>query len=185
MSNDALSGLTHIDGKGRAVMVDVTGKAITERRAITSGLVVGLTDAPGFLDDHLDLLTEARMAGLRAAKATSELIPLCHPVPLEAIAIDFRIHPHAIEVAATTATVAQTGVEMEALCACAVAALSVLGRVRETHPYASIEQLGLLEKRGGRSGLWQRTPNPRHDENETTDSFVSDDGGSSVSGDQA
>jgi cyclic pyranopterin monophosphate synthase len=160
MGDDVPTGLTHIDSRGRAVMVDVTGKATTHRRAITSGQVVGLSDAPGFVERHLDVLTEARMAGLRAAKATSALIPLCHPLPLEAIAIDFRIHPHAIEVSATAETVAQTGVEMESLCACAVAALSVLGRVREIEPAASVEQLGLLEKRGGRSGVWRREDDP-------------------------
>jgi cyclic pyranopterin phosphate synthase len=137
-------------------MVDVTGKAVTVRRAITSGLVAGISDAPRFVGDRLEVLSEARVAGLGAAKATSTLIPLCHPLPLEAIAIDFFVHPHTIEVRATAETIGQTGVEMEALCACAVAALSLLGRVRDVDPDASIEQLGLLEKRGGRSGLWRR-----------------------------
>jgi cyclic pyranopterin phosphate synthase len=160
------TGLTHIDSRGRAVMVDVTAKAITHRQATTSGLVVGLADASDFVEHHPDVLTEARMAGLRAAKATSALIPLCHPLPLEAIAIDFRIHLHVIEVSVTTQTIAQTGVEMEAMCACAVAALSVLGRVRENDPTASIEQLGLLEKRGGRSGLWRRERDAEYGEGE-------------------
>jgi cyclic pyranopterin phosphate synthase len=141
---------THLDARGRAVMVDVT--------AIASGRVVGLSDAPGFVAADPELLTEARIAGLRGAKATSTLIPLCHPLPLEAIAIDFHIGPHAIEIVATAETIGQTGVEMEALCACAIASLSVLGRVQRHHRAASIEALGLEEKRGGRSGLWQRRP---------------------------
>ena len=156
VGSDDRVGFTHLDARGRAVMVDVTGKAVTVRRAITSGRVVGITDAPRVIANQIEILTEARMAGLGAAKATSTLVPLCHPLPLEAIAIDFLVEPHVIEVRATAETIGQTGVEMEALCACAVAALSVLGRVRENDPDASIEALGLLEKRGGRSGLWRR-----------------------------
>jgi cyclic pyranopterin phosphate synthase len=156
MSEGPDESFTHLDAHGRAVMVDVTHKATTHRRAVTSAVVLGLADAPRFFIENPDVLTEARMAGLRAAKATSELVPLCHPLPLEAISIDFRIHPRSFELIATAETIGQTGVEMEALVAVTVAALSLLGRVQTVHRSASIEGIGLEEKRGGRSGLWRR-----------------------------
>jgi cyclic pyranopterin phosphate synthase len=148
--------LTHIDDRGRAVMVDVTHKAFTGRLAHTSSRVSNLTDAVGFVTEHPEFLTEARMAGLQGAKVTSDLIPLCHPLPLDGIAIDFAVEPHAIECRATAETVGQTGVEMEALVASTVSALCLLGRLRDVDPAASIEHLVLDEKRGGRSGVWRR-----------------------------
>jgi cyclic pyranopterin phosphate synthase len=157
MTGDAAGvGLTHIDERGRAVMVDVTNKAVTHRRAIASSRVAGFPDAPKFVTSRPDLFTEARLAAIAGAKATSTLVPLCHPLPLDAIAIDFSVTQHEIEITAMTATIGQTGVEMEALTACALAALAVLGRARKVHRSASIEDLGLQEKRGGRSGLWRR-----------------------------
>lgn len=148
--------LTHIDERGRAVMVDVTHKAVTERLARASATVAGLADALRFVEEHPEVLNEARMAGVSAAKSTSELIPLCHPLALDSTVIDFVIRSQAIDVRATTGTIGQTGVEMEALVACATAALSLVARLRTTDPGASIESLGLEEKRGGRSGLWVR-----------------------------
>lgn len=101
-------------------------------------------------------LAEARLAGIGAAKGTSELIPLCHPLPLSALEVGFRLQVDSIEVLAFAATHAQTGVEMEALTACAMAAVSLLGSARAHDPLASVEELTLWEKRGGRSGVWQR-----------------------------
>jgi cyclic pyranopterin phosphate synthase len=157
---DGEPGLTHLDARGRARMVDVSSKAITRRRAIASARVVHLTDAMGFVKDHPDLLAEARAAGFAAAKQTSRLIPLCHPIPLDSVTIDFAVRRGEIELVATAESIGQTGVEMEAMSAVALAALSILGRARRHAPDAVIEQLGLEEKRGGKSGTWQRHASP-------------------------
>jgi len=151
--------LTHVDDRGRAVMVDVTAKALTHRRATTSARVTGVADAvrrfgPGGPD--ADVLSAARVAGLRAAKATSELVPLCHPLPLTDLSVEFDLSGTEIEVVASAATFGQTGVEMEALTACALASLSLVSYLGASDSGVAIEGLTLLEKRGGRSGTWLR-----------------------------
>ena len=141
-------------------MVDVTAKALTHRRAATSARVTGVQAAivrfgPGGRDT--DALSVARVAGLRAGKATSQLLPLCHPLPLTDLSVDFDLSEEEIEVHATAETVGQTGVEMEALTACALAALSLVNYLGPTDAKVRVEDLTLLEKRGGRSGTWIRT----------------------------
>jgi cyclic pyranopterin phosphate synthase len=114
--------------------------------------------SPGREVGEQGLLEAARLAGLGAAKRTAELIPLCHPLPLSTIEVDFELSAEQIEVFALTATVSQTGVEMEALVACAVAGVTLLGFARRHDPLASFGELTLWDKRGGRSGHWQRDP---------------------------
>jgi cyclic pyranopterin phosphate synthase len=156
---DMSGDFTHLDRHGHAHMVDVNDKAVTLRRATTKCLVVGLArtlpEIGGESGDN-EVLSAARVAGVQAAKATSSLIPLCHPLPLTALSIDFAVRDDALEISATVETMAKTGVEMEALTACAVAALTVLGAARGRDPEASIEQLTLWNKSGGRSGQWRR-----------------------------
>lgn len=145
--------LSHIDEHGHAVMVDVTGKAQTHRRAEARCRVIHTGDlgsaAPA-------VLAGARAAGLLGAKQTSALIPLCHPLPLSALEIEFSVSEDAVEIIAVAETYGQTGVEMEALCACGVAALSLVAAVDDTTRNLVIEDLAVWEKAGGRSGHWTR-----------------------------
>jgi cyclic pyranopterin phosphate synthase len=154
--------LTHLDEHGEARMVDVGGKPVTERRAVaratvrmspeTAQLVVA-GDAP-----KGDVLGTARIAGVMAAKRTGELIPLCHPIGLDHVDVDSDIDAQAgtITLTATAAVTARTGVEMEAMTAAAVAALTVYDMVKGVERGVAIEQVVLLEKTGGRSGPWRR-----------------------------
>lgn len=148
--------LSHIDEHGRASMVDVTGKAMTLRRAEARAVVVGVGDLSTLAGGQQELLGAARVAGLHAAKQTSRLIPLCHPLPLMDCSLDFYLGTGTVEVRATTETVGQTGVEMEALTACAAAALSIVAGLGSSRSEASIEELTLWEKSGGKSGHWRR-----------------------------
>jgi cyclic pyranopterin phosphate synthase len=157
--NDRLS---HLDEDGRARMVDVGGKPHTERSATASAMVklspaaarvVAQGDAP-----KGDVIGVARIAGIQAAKRTSELIPLCHPLSLSHIDVDASVDPHAgeIRITAQARTHGPTGVEMEALTAAAVAALTVYDMVKGIERGAHIAEVALLEKSGGRTGTWQR-----------------------------
>ena len=159
-----MSELTHLDSKGRAVMVDVSDKETTLRRAVAHAVVrvspetarvVVVGDAP-----KGDVIGAARIAGIQAAKRTSELIPLCHQLPLSFVGIEASIDVDTgtIELVAEAQTTAQTGVEMEALMAASVAALTVYDMVKGVERGASIERVELLEKSGGRSGHWTRGP---------------------------
>ena len=156
--------LTHFDESGNAVMVDVTQKQVTRRRAEAHCWIRGLDDARGVLQEqrNSEVLSVARVAGIFGAKKTSALIPLCHPLPLSAIEMTFVIESDSIEIVAAVETESQTGVEMEALCACGVAALSIVSQLRAHHLELFIDRLELLIKSGGRSGLWMR------DSSETT-----------------
>ncbi len=159
-----MSELTHLDSKGRAAMVDVSDKETTLRRAVAHAVVrvspetarvVVVGDAP-----KGDVIGAARIAGIQAAKRTSELIPLCHQLPLSFVGIEASIDVDTgtIELVAEAQTTAQTGVEMEALMAASVAALTVYDMVKGVERGASIERVELLEKSGGRSGHWTRGP---------------------------
>jgi cyclic pyranopterin phosphate synthase len=153
-------GLTHLDEHGRAHMVDVTSKPLTRRVAVARCTVVTATDATKALTgarDGLDKVEAARFAGIQAAKQTSLLIPLCHPIRLDRVTVDVIVDVHAVEITAVTEIVERTGIEMEALTACAVAALSIFDVLSGTDPEASIEHLTLWHKSGGRSGDWQRS----------------------------
>lgn len=152
--------LTHLDEQGRAHMVDVAAKPLTRRVAVAKCSVVTTADATqtlGEARDGLDLVQGSRFAGIQAAKQTSSLIPLCHPIRLDRVAVDVAVDVHRIEISAFTEIVERTGVEMEALTACAICALTVVKALMEVDPEASVEQLTLWHKSGGRSGIWERS----------------------------
>jgi cyclic pyranopterin phosphate synthase len=152
-------GLTHIDERGRARMVDVTSKMPTRRVAVARCRVVTTADAASVLrggSDGLDTVEAARVAGMQGAKLTSSLIPLCHPIRIDGVTVALTVRPHEVEIDATAEVVERTGVEMEALTACAVAALTVVKALADVDPEASVEELTLWHKSGGRSGVWQR-----------------------------
>jgi cyclic pyranopterin monophosphate synthase len=160
--SESTEPLTHLDADGRARMVDVGEKPATERRAIARAVVavspstaaaVQAGDAP-----KGDVLGVARIAGIQAAKRTSELIPLCHPLALSFVGVDGEIDPAAgtITLTAEARTTGPTGVEMEALTAASVAALTVYDMVKAIERGAEIRETVLIEKSGGRSGTWRR-----------------------------
>lgn len=152
---------THLDEAGRARMVDVGEKAVTRRTATAAARV---TMAPATLQMILDgghqkgdVLGVARVAGIMAAKRTHELIPLCHPLPLDSVAVELTCHPEeeAVEIRATCATSARTGVEMEALTAAGVAALTVYDMCKSVDRAMRIDAVRLLHKAGGKSGTFR------------------------------
>ncbi|HEU4975319.1 MAG TPA: cyclic pyranopterin monophosphate synthase MoaC [Baekduia sp.] len=154
--------LTHLDADGAARMVDVGGKPVTERRAVARALVrmspstaraVAAGDAP-----KGDVLGTARIAGIQAAKRTGELIPLCHPIGLDHVDVEGSVDVEGgvVTLTATAAVTARTGVEMEAMTAAAVAALTVYDMVKGIERGVAVERVELLEKSGGRSGTWRR-----------------------------
>lgn len=158
----AVSRLSHLDGDGRARMVDVGGKPETDREAVARGRVVTRSDVVRLVraDDlpKADVLATARLAGIGGAKRTSELIPLCHPLPLSAVDIEFSLDAEAgvIDIQATTRTHGRTGVEMEALTAVAVAGLTLHDMIKAVDPAATLTDVQLLSKSGGKRGEWRR-----------------------------
>ncbi|MGH2870964.1 MAG: cyclic pyranopterin monophosphate synthase MoaC [Solirubrobacteraceae bacterium] len=158
-----MSELSHLGADGRAEMVDVSDKDATLRRAVaravvrvsppTAALVVAGNAPKG------DVVGVARIAGIQAAKRTHELIPLCHQLPLSFVGVEAAIDAEAglIELTAEARTSAQTGVEMEALTAASVAALTIYDMVKGVERGATIERVELIEKSGGRSGHWTRS----------------------------
>ncbi|WP_224744549.1 bifunctional molybdenum cofactor biosynthesis protein MoaC/MoaB [Chryseoglobus sp. 28M-23] len=153
-------GLSHLDSDGRARMVDVGGKDVTARRAVAAARYVTRPDVIALLrDDGLpkaDVLTTARLAGIGAAKRTSELIPLCHPLPLDAVSIDLDLTDDAVLITATASTSSRTGVEMEALTAATVAGLTLHDMIKAVDPEGALTDVRLLEKTGGKRGDWRR-----------------------------
>ena len=155
-------GLTHLDPLGRARMVDVTPKDVTHRRAIAKGRVhmdpeTAALVARGAIAKG-DVLSVARVAGIQAAKRTPDLIPLCHPLMVGAVHVNFHIGHDFIEIEAQVETVDRTGVEMEALTACSVAALTVYDMCKSSDRAMVIGDITLWEKTGGRSGPYRRDP---------------------------
>jgi cyclic pyranopterin monophosphate synthase len=151
--------LTHVDEHGKAHMVDITGKAPTLRIAEAQCLVLTAADVSNVLADPAvgpGLLEAARFAGMLAAKQTSSLVPLCHPIRLDGVALDVQQVSGGFRIITEVAIIDRTGVEMEALTACAAAALVLLQPLLEVDPSTSIEGLTLWRKTGGRSGTWQR-----------------------------
>ena len=153
--------LTHVDDQGAARMVDVSGKDVTARtarasgRVLVSAQVVDLLRGPGAPKG--DALAVARIAGIQGAKRTPELIPLCHPLALHAVEVDVDVADDAVEITATVRTADRTGVEMEALTAVATAALTVVDMVKAVDKGATITDIRVEEKSGGRSGTWRRS----------------------------
>ena len=151
-------GLTHVDAEGRARMVDVGGKPETEREAVAAGSVLMQPATLALIleggIEKGDVLTTARLAGIMGAKQTSALIPLCHPIPLTQVAVELEPDQEraAVHITATARTVARTGVEMEAMTAVSVAALTVYDMCKAVDRAIRIEGVRLLRKRGGKSG---------------------------------
>lgn len=152
--------LTHFDASGAAWMVDVADKAPTRRLARASGRIVMQAATLRLITSGTakkgDVLGIARIAGIQAAKQTSTLIPLCHPLALTRVEVEFRILPRAraVECITTVETLGRTGVEMEALSAVSIALLTVYDMCKAVDRGMRIESVGLLEKRGGKSGTW-------------------------------
>ncbi|MGA2805632.1 MAG: cyclic pyranopterin monophosphate synthase MoaC [Acidimicrobiales bacterium] len=157
-------GLTHVDPLGRARMVDVTPKEPTHRRAIARCKVRMLPETTVNIASNAinkgDVLGAARIAGIQAAKRTAELIPLCHPLLVGSVALNFTIGDDFVEVETQVEAVDRTGVEMEALTACAVAALTIYDMCKSADRSMVVEELCLWEKTGGRSGVWRRESEP-------------------------
>jgi cyclic pyranopterin monophosphate synthase len=148
--------LSHLDADGNAHMVDVGDKAVTRRRAVARGVIAMKPETTAaILNNGLpkgDVLAVARIAGIQAAKKTSDLIPLCHPLMLTSVSVDLVVRDGAVEIEATVETTGQTGVEMEALTACSVAALTLYDMCKAIDKTMEIGQIALWEKSGGRSG---------------------------------
>lgn len=154
-----MSGLTHLDEQGRARMVDVGGKAETHRVAIALGRIRMTPATLAALRDGKvlkgDVLAVARIAGIMAAKRTGELIPLCHPLALDAVSVEFAFVEDGVEARATASLTGRTGVEMEALTAVSVALLTIYDMAKAIDKAMVIEGVRLIEKRGGKSGDWR------------------------------
>ncbi|MGH9157708.1 MAG: cyclic pyranopterin monophosphate synthase MoaC [Acidimicrobiales bacterium] len=153
-------GLTHIDPLGRARMVDITPKEPTHRRAMARCKVFMQSQTTGMVASNAvtkgDVLAVARVAGIQAAKRTPDLIPLCHQLTIGSVYVNFTIGDDHVEIEAQVETVDRTGVEMEALMACSVAALTIYDMCKSTDKTMVIAELTLWEKSGGRAGLWRR-----------------------------
>ncbi|MDB5440149.1 MAG: moaC [Caulobacteraceae bacterium] len=153
-----MSELTHIDAAGRARMVDVSDKPVTTREATAIGLVrmspATLALATSGTGKKGEVMRTAELAGIMAAKRTSELIPLCHPLPLSKVVVEVTPVENGLSVTATVRTTGQTGVEMEALTAVSVACLTVYDMLKAAEKEMVIETVRLLAKSGGRSGDW-------------------------------
>ena len=156
-----MTGLTHFDAEGRAHMVDVSDKPVTDRIAVAQGTVIMTPQTLALITEGRakkgDVLGVARLAGIMAAKKTADLIPLCHPLPITKVALDLVADPAlpGIVVRATVKTGGQTGVEMEALTAVAVACLTIYDMVKAVEKSMRIEGIHLVLKDGGKSGLYE------------------------------
>ena len=154
-------GFTHLDPLGRARMVDVTPKEPSHRRAIARGRVHMTPETASAVTQGAikkgDVLAVARVAGIQAAKRASDLIPLCHPLMVGAVTVNFEINHDSIEVEAAVDTFDRTGVEMEALTACSVAALTIYDMCKSMDKSMVIGDIALWEKTGGKSGTYRRS----------------------------
>jgi cyclic pyranopterin phosphate synthase len=157
-----MSKLTHLDDAGAAHMVDVGAKATTSREAVAEGRISMTADALSAIRDGTakkgDVLAVARVAGIMAAKKTSDLIPLCHPIALSSATVDFDFEDKGLRVTATARTSGQTGVEMEALTAASVALLTLYDMAKALDKGMILSGIRLLAKSGGRSGDWRAQP---------------------------
>lgn len=154
--------LSHLDAAGRPRMVDVGQKAVTERIAVAEGVIRMSREALEQLERNAgpkgDVLTTAELAGVMAAKRTAELIPLCHPLPLDQVTVETSGDPSlpGVRVRATARAAARTGVEMEALTAVSVALLTIYDMIKAVDRGMELGEIHLLEKAGGKSGAWRR-----------------------------
>lgn len=164
--------LSHFRDDGASRMVDVGGKAVTSRMARAEAVVRMQPETLALIRDRKlakgDVFEVARLAGIMAAKKTGDLIPLCHPLGLDRVEIDFRIFDEtSVQIEATAAVQAKTGVEMEAMTAVSVAALTLYDMCKAVDRAMTIERIQLLEKTGGKSGHFQRNPNAEPVEGES------------------
>ena len=155
-----MSDFSHVDDQGQARMVDVSDKEPTRRVAVAEATVLAAPEVIGRIRDLSvakgPVLETARIAGIQAAKRTWELIPLCHPLPLDGVDVDCSLGDDRVRIVATARTTARTGVEMEALTAASVAALTVYDMCKALDRTMTITDARLLEKSGGRSGHFRR-----------------------------
>ena len=156
-----VEGLTHVDESGAARMVDVSGKEVTAREAVAAGRVVVSPEVVALLRGagvpKGDTLAVARLAGIMGAKQTPALIPLCHPLSISGVTVDLVVSDSSVDISATVRTTDRTGVEMEALTAVSVAALTVVDMVKAVDKGAVITDIRVETKTGGKSGDWVRT----------------------------
>ena len=154
-----MTRLTHLDEHGQARMVDVGAKAETARKAVASGRIRMNTEALCAIRDgdtpKGDVLAAARIAGIMAAKKTGELIPLCHPLALDSVTLDFAFEEGALRATATASLTGKTGVEMEAMTATSIALLTIYDMAKALDKGMVIEEVRLLSKTGGKSGDWK------------------------------
>ncbi|GGC25386.1 cyclic pyranopterin monophosphate synthase MoaC [Brevibacterium sediminis] len=152
--------LSHVDASGTAQMVDVGDKDVTKRRAVASGLITTRSEVIDLITEaglpKGDALPVARIAAVMGAKRTSDLIPLCHPLPLTGIDVEFELREDAVAITAAVKTVSKTGVEMEALTAVTTAALTIFDMIKAVDSRAVIGDIKVIEKTGGKSGDWTR-----------------------------
>ncbi len=160
-----MSRLTHLSEDGAARMVDVGGKAATQRRAVATGRIAMSQQALAAIRagnaPKGDVLAAARIAGIMAAKRTGELIPLCHPLGLEAVTINFAFEDTGIRVTATASLTGKTGVEMEAMTAASITLLTIYDMAKAVDKAMVIEDVRLIAKTGGKSGDWTAPEPPR------------------------
>jgi cyclic pyranopterin monophosphate synthase len=158
-----MTGLTHFDGEGHAHMVDVSGKPVTDRIAVAQGAVRMTPETLALITEGRakkgDVLAVARLAGIMGAKKTADLIPLCHPLPITKVSLDLTPDPSlpGVVITATVKTAGQTGVEMEALTAVTIAALTVYDMLKAAEKGMMIEGISLILKDGGKSGRYEAT----------------------------
>lgn len=161
-----MTKLTHLDEHGQARMVDVGAKAATHRVAIAGGRITMNAHALAAIAEGTvakgDVIATARIAGIMAAKRTADLIPLCHPLGLDAIAIDFELDDQGVRVTATASLTAKTGVEMEAMTAVSIALLTIYDMAKAIDKAMVIDAVRLIEKRGGKSGTWRASADFRN-----------------------
>ncbi|MEO0357982.1 MAG: cyclic pyranopterin monophosphate synthase MoaC [Pseudomonadota bacterium] len=159
-----MARLSHISDAGDAHMVDVSGKDVTQRVAVAQGQIIMAQSTLAMIQDGTaakgDVLATARIAGIMAAKKTSELIPLCHPLPIKKVTLDLELDVDlpGVRISATVKTLGQTGVEMEALTACSIAALTLYDMLKAAEKGMRVHDIHLVHKDGGASGTWSVTP---------------------------
>jgi len=155
-----MNEFTHLDSSGAARMVDVTAKDVTVREARATGRVTTSTEVVALLRGggvpKGDALAVARIAGIAAAKRTPDLVPLCHPIAIHGVTVDLVVEDDGVTISATVRTADRTGVEMEALTCVCVAGLALIDMVKAVDPAATITDVALQAKSGGRRGDWRR-----------------------------
>ncbi|MEU6246653.1 cyclic pyranopterin monophosphate synthase MoaC [Glycomyces sp. NPDC047010] len=155
-----MADLTHVDPSGAARMVDVSGKDVSQRSALATGRLRTTPEVVAALRANSlakgDALATARIAGIMAAKRTPDLVPLCHPIGISGVKVDLTVTDEGVDIAARVKTADRTGVEMEALTAVSVAALTLVDMVKAVDPAAVISDIQVEEKLGGKTGEWHR-----------------------------